>query len=571
MNEMMVRKFTEVFGANGDEEDPTKSFVVPIVPTLGNNDILPHNIFEVGPNKWTKTYLDIWREFIPEEQRHQFDQGGWFNVEVIPNHLAVFSLNSLYFFDNNAAVDGCAAKSEPGYRQMEWLRIQLQFLRERGMKAIIIGHVPPARTAGKQSWDETCWQKYTLWMRQYRDVIVTTLYGHMNYDHFMLQDFEDINRDVQNGVEMGPKMTAKRGGLTVSSAASYLNELRATFAGVPKKPKSLRKAKAALDESAMVQDMSDDARPEWEVDALVKHGKSKKDKKKSDRKKKEKGERKYLDEIGGLFGERFSMSFVSPSVVPNYFPTIRIYEYNITGLENAHPRSVVMPALEDVPDVDDVETSRKKKNKKRRFRVPEPPSKAAPPGPAYSPQSLSLLGYTQYFANLTHINNDFVAHDDGAEDAVAVKEEDTKAGTKKWSEGKHKGKEPHDKKEHEPRPNKFKFEMLYNTWADGIYNMTDLTMPRYLDLAQRIARSRGKGSDIKIEDNEAEINQEKEDGDDLQSERKGGHGKKGKKHKGKKGKKHHRGGKINEVWFTFVRRAFVGTMEAEEIEDQFGP
>jgi endopolyphosphatase len=38
---------------------------------------------------------------------------------------------------------------------MEWLKVQLALMRDIGMKAILIGHVPPAWTSTKQSWDET--------------------------------------------------------------------------------------------------------------------------------------------------------------------------------------------------------------------------------------------------------------------------------------------------------------------------------------------------------------------------------------------------------------------------------
>jgi endopolyphosphatase len=89
LNEFMVEGLTNVFGAGHGE------FKVPIVPTFGNNDIMPHNILLAGPNKWTVKYLDIWRGFIPEAQRHQFQQGGWFFVEVIPHKLAVVSLNTM--------------------------------------------------------------------------------------------------------------------------------------------------------------------------------------------------------------------------------------------------------------------------------------------------------------------------------------------------------------------------------------------------------------------------------------------------------------------------------------------
>jgi endopolyphosphatase len=93
-NEFMVQKLAEVFG-NGDGEDQTKAFRIPIVPTFGNNDVMPHNILLAGPNRWTMKYLDLWRGFIPEAQRHQFQQGGWFSVDVIPGKLAVISLNTM--------------------------------------------------------------------------------------------------------------------------------------------------------------------------------------------------------------------------------------------------------------------------------------------------------------------------------------------------------------------------------------------------------------------------------------------------------------------------------------------
>ena len=163
LNEKVVEKVLEVFGNTGDEERP---LLVPVVPTLGNNDIYPHNIMQTGPSRLTHEYIELWREFIPEDQYHIFSKGAYFWQQVVPGTngimgpgseggLAVFSLNTLYFFDSNTAVDGCDALSEPGYEQMEWLNVQLALMRSRGMKAIIIGHVPPAWTSAKMSWDET--------------------------------------------------------------------------------------------------------------------------------------------------------------------------------------------------------------------------------------------------------------------------------------------------------------------------------------------------------------------------------------------------------------------------------
>jgi endopolyphosphatase len=95
LNKFMVQGLTNVFGKGDSRGGSTSDYVVPIVPTFGNNDIMPHNILLAGPNKWTVEYLNIWKGFIPEAQRHQFQQGGWFFVEVIPGKLAVVSLNTL--------------------------------------------------------------------------------------------------------------------------------------------------------------------------------------------------------------------------------------------------------------------------------------------------------------------------------------------------------------------------------------------------------------------------------------------------------------------------------------------
>ncbi|KAF4549475.1 Endopolyphosphatase-like protein [Elsinoe fawcettii] len=593
LNALIVSKFEEVFGRERDNDDPYDDYVVPIVPNLGNNDILPHNIFDLGPNEWTRTYLDLWKSFIPEEERHEFDQSGWFAVDVIPNYLTVFSLNTLYFYDKNAAVDGCSLRSEPGYRQMEWLRVQLQFLRQRGMKAMIIGHVPPARTEGKMNWDETCWQKYALWMRQYRDVVLSTHFGHMNIDHFIVQDFDDINDSLDDGVgieEFGLenkikqwdliKQKEKDGEIEVKSAGSYISELRAWWAQLPKKPKSLKskttlasleRASLASQEvndnaSMTVSDTSDEARPDWEIDALIKKDKKgKKGKKgKKDKKKRPKDrhgkEKNYLRAIGGDYAERFAVSFVSPSVIPNYYPTYRIYEYNITGVDYRPPTmDVARPKMDwealglGDQDLEAMKKKKKKSNKKRRFTVPEPPPRGAPPGPAYSAQSLSLLGYTQYFANLTHINNDFKSTD-------ALPGKAVKAGG--WKDGKHShhnGKKPRE--DGKPDPKTFKFEVLYNTMNDSLYKVKDLTVRNYVELAQRMSN----GVQVVQEEEDVHV-LKKSKGRGKDKKRKGkGKGKKDKQRKNKVKK-----GKMNKVWHAFLKRAFVGTMTDQEIKEEFG-
>ncbi|KAF9640276.1 putative vacuolar endopolyphosphatase protein [Lasiodiplodia theobromae] len=646
LNKFIVSKFREVFARpDDDDDDPTNDFIIPIVPTYGNNDILPHNIFLEGPNHWTTTYLDVWRSMIPEEQRHQFQRGGWFQVEVIPNKLAVFSLNTMYFFDSNSAVDGCAIKSEPGYEHMEWLRIQLQILRERGMKAILIGHVPPARTDNKQSWDETCWQKYALWQRQYRDVIVASLYGHMNIDHFQLQDFNDIRPSTEKGKMKGAlkqKISLDtRGEVSIMSPSDYLMDLRNEWANLPSpKKKGSAKAEEEEEEESIVEKIQDFF----------------------GQKKGKKGNKKFLDEIGGPWGERFGFSLIGPSIVPNYFPTLRVFDYNITGLDNPgdlqHPRHLPGERLQEIferelEDADqdkdgDYEEAIKRKNKKYKFTVPNPPSKSSPPGPAYSPQTLSLLGYTQYFANLTRLNNDFhkspcylAAISHASDDNTTINptsllyadytEGDDSDfgdgfGAQRWREGKHRGKKPAHPT---PHPLPFEFEVFYQTNnKSDPFKLKDLTVRSYINLARRIGnfneKSGGGGKKHKkhkkdkkdkknkktkelggaedsnrgATDLEAVMNElvgsnveekgrelsgfedgldgdyyedyetDDDDRDDRDDELDAAKKKKNKKKKNRN--KHRKKGPKHHVWYTFIERAFVGTMSRDEIDERFG-
>ncbi|KAI5310273.1 Endopolyphosphatase [Ascosphaera atra] len=144
LNEVVVRHIREFFthdntDAGDGNGEGRKHMRVPFVPNIGNNDFMPHNMFPGAPNQWTVAFGRLWSDFIPAAQQPAFvDGGGWFSVEVIPGKLAVISLNTMYFFDLNEAVDGCYGPGEPGYEHFEWLRGELQGMRERGVKAVLI-------------------------------------------------------------------------------------------------------------------------------------------------------------------------------------------------------------------------------------------------------------------------------------------------------------------------------------------------------------------------------------------------------------------------------------------------
>ncbi|KAL9109716.1 MAG: hypothetical protein Q9187_008127 [Circinaria calcarea] len=454
----------------------------------------------------------------------------------------------------------------------------MQFLRQRGMKAIMTGHVPPARTESKNSWDETCWQKYTLWMHQYRDVVVGSMYGHMNIDHFMLQDSKDVKMPLALRQSRFTPMAALKDVFSTQSAADYLTELRIGWSQLPNPPKTLalQRFEASIGSKRALK-------PRDRGPRKKKGRKSKTD--------------KFFEEIGGEWGERYSLSLVGPSIIPNYFPTIRVIEYNISGLAMSNPGEG--PEVKHTADHFDAEScdeieqnpihggfadeskSQKKPNKKKRKKerqdIPLPPSKSSPPGPAYSPQTLTWLGYTQYYANLTEINNDFIPETANAPGGGRFKVD-------RWKEGKHHGKHPHDK-DPKSHAKKFKFEIEYDTRKDEIYNLSDMTVRNYIGLAARMGRYKPPKEDrmepeitIGVNgsgENSVSVDRSNNNGDETNKpgfstttkEKK--HKKKNKKKK-KKHRKHGRRKAINQAWFTFVKRAFVGSIDDEDLHEKFG-
>lgn len=484
---------------------------IPIIPTFGNNDFLPHNIMYPGPNRWFAAYGEIWSRFIPEEQRHSFQFGGWFHVDVIPGKLAVFSLNTMYFFDRNAAVDGCALPSEPGYKHMEWLRVQLDLMRQTGTKAILIGHVPPARTDSKQNWDETCWQRYTLWLQKYRDVVVASLFGHMNIDHFLLGDTKHIDLNVAAGHTAAGRNAHRQSinetEFSAQGKEDYLQELRDLWGDLP---------------GSAIKVFDEVEQEDVDFDAT----------KKNKKKKKKKGK---FRKIGGKYAERYQLALVSPSVVPNYFPTMRVYEYNMTGLEHAavwqEKPHQIQPTEDENLELRSITVEKKKRKGKKGKKgkdkdkpkdpnlvIPEDPPKGSLPGPAYYPQQFTLTGYTQYFANLTHINND---HPDL----------DVVDGTK-WRDGNHGNKKP----KHKPaQPRKFQFEVEYSTFDDKRFKLKDLTVRSYLHLAYRMGQRSTKNSIA------GDVDADKKKNDKKKKEK-------------------------NKTWLHWLKFAFVSTIPKDDLE-----
>ncbi|KAF8954502.1 Endopolyphosphatase [Entomortierella lignicola] len=360
LNRRIANNFLETF--KPDRDDPYQRRI-PIVPSIGNNDVYPHNIMQAGPNRILQHFSDIWSEFIPEDQYHTFQNGGYYVIEVVPGKISVIALNTLYFFKSNAAVDGCYDEEEPGTSQMDWLEVELEAMRRRGMTAYLSGHVPPAR----KSYSPTCFVRYTSIALRYQDVIVGHLYGHANIDHFFILSQSTLTEEEK-------RLEEER-----NERKNNKNQRRIT-------------------------DSSFSDPYEFEFDQFHSLGLN-----------------SYLDELWEQYQDiptraklnDYAIVLVSPSVIPTYNPSLRVYTYQLAVEKIGGSPMVVGPAktLGESEDEDDydfeiemegesggIDFDDLKKKKPRKPRKPKNPP-AAPPITFGFP-----LGYTQYWVNLTRSN-----------------------------------------------------------------------------------------------------------------------------------------------------------------------
>ncbi|WVQ75194.1 hypothetical protein IAR50_004805 [Cryptococcus sp. DSM 104548] len=273
LNRMIVDKMLDTFGKD-----------MPIVPSIGNNDIYPHNVLSPGPSRITSEFLSIWKRFIPPEASHVFERGAYFSSEVIPDKLAVISMNTLFWYDSNTLVDGCGDHSnDPGALEMDWLEVQLSNFRERGMQVWLTGHVPPHMG----HYYDDCYLRYGDLALRYQDTIVGHLFGHMNIDHFFFIDVDELEATSQLLPLSPPNASIQAYGPYLPN--SYSPSGRYTIQG--------RSGARNLEEEL----------------------------------KKDFGE---MPGPGTLKLKDYAVMNVAPSVIPTYYPGIRVFSYNITGAED---------------------------------------------------------------------------------------------------------------------------------------------------------------------------------------------------------------------------------------------
>lgn len=415
MNQQVSDLMYTTFKNEKNLADP-RDMSVDIIPSLGNNDVYPHNLFAPGPTLQTREFYKIWSPFVPQSQLHTFNKGAYFFQEVVPGKLAVLSINTLYWFQSNPLVDSCDRKKDPGYALFLWLGAVLKELRSRDMKVWLSGHVPP----NEKNYDISCLRKYIIWSHEFRDIIIGGVYGHMNIDHFIPLDLKAAYKSL-----MGKYVSSKgvqdsdfdEFEIDIESDSDSEYDLEDDF------DRSLEDFYQQWNVT-IFNDSLDEASdgefydPQFSIQGGVPYGKV-----------------NYLDNLreiyyaaikkskkSGINGERYSIAHVTASVVPTFNPGLRVWEYNITELADSINTEQIQYApwdeffsgvdafveLQREDEDEDIETPITAKGNanilKKDKTIPKKMPKNLPLGPGYIPQLFTPERYVQYYADLKSIN-----------------------------------------------------------------------------------------------------------------------------------------------------------------------
>ncbi|KAI9263851.1 Metallo-dependent phosphatase-like protein [Helicostylum pulchrum] len=174
---------------------------IPVIPSFGNNDVYPHNQIG-GPDTdgdLLSFYEQMWRPWIPKDQRSTFRQGGYY-IKQVAARLNVLTLNTMYFYTKNKSVKNCKHPDSPAFIQLVWFEDQLKKARSKQEKIYVIGHVPPS----PRDYKGTCLSEYKRIAANYTDVVMGQFFAHLNMDHFLMFDGREDSSATCNLDESDP-------------------------------------------------------------------------------------------------------------------------------------------------------------------------------------------------------------------------------------------------------------------------------------------------------------------------------------------------------------------------------
>ena len=188
------RTASDIYRANVAVASTLRTLGVPLIPSIGNNDVYPHDQLCMTPNDPNLGNLSqIWAPFIPSSQMSTFQTIGSYWTQVGNGNTVVVSLNSMAMFKKNKCGSGCHTGG-PGDGVLSWLHEVLKMAKSSGAAVIISGHIPPV----SDYWHNKCIESYSALATKYGSTIVGHMFAHTHQDNYAI--LLDPTTGASNGV-----------------------------------------------------------------------------------------------------------------------------------------------------------------------------------------------------------------------------------------------------------------------------------------------------------------------------------------------------------------------------------
>lgn len=149
---------------------------VPVLPSIGNNDVFPHDELFAPPNDVLAGLAAAWDPVLTPSMKTSLLNGGYLTREVGQTNLILVGLSTPYLTWGRYECDGSG--NNPADEQMQSLNKTLA----SAAAVIISGHVPPTL------WKTSCRQAYAKISVLHSKTIRQHVYGHLHSDQFFLMD-----------------------------------------------------------------------------------------------------------------------------------------------------------------------------------------------------------------------------------------------------------------------------------------------------------------------------------------------------------------------------------------------
>lgn len=175
---------------------------VQVVPSLGNHESYPVNVYEWGRGnslELTAGVAEAWGDWIGAQAKQVLRDYGYFSLYLQQLNLRVVSLNTQAGNDENWVL--LKDPTDPG-NHLAWLQKELLDAESKGQLVYIIGHIPPSDNL--EDWGA----RYNILVDRFSYIIRGQFFGHTHNDHMsFFTAVGDSTRRIINNYMVAPSVT----------------------------------------------------------------------------------------------------------------------------------------------------------------------------------------------------------------------------------------------------------------------------------------------------------------------------------------------------------------------------